>query len=147
MYCSNCAAALTPGGLFCSHCATRVKSSDAPSEDVQYISTASRSASIPSSRPTISSTIPSLRISASHITSSTSSLTNEVHAQKAATTKQDRANSKDTLPTSSFGLNPQGKAQQLRTAELFTIEKAMALIKVPSSLRRLKLLPNQTIND
>ena len=115
MFCGNCAASLGPADIFCRHCATRVKDPNATSKDVQYITTASRSASIPSSRPTISSTIPSLRISASHIASSTSSLTNEVRAQKAATTKQDRANNKDVLPTSSFGLDPQGKAQQLRT--------------------------------
>ena len=107
MYCGNCAASVEPADTFCRRCATRVKDPNATSKDVQYISTASRSASIPSSRPTISSTIPSLQIS------STSSLTNEVRAQKAATTKQDRANSKDILPTSSFGLDPQGKAQQL----------------------------------
>jgi hypothetical protein len=66
--------------------------------------------------------IPSVRISASRTPSSLSSLTNEVRAQKAATTKQDRANSKDILPTSSFGLDPRGKAQQQRTAELFTAQ-------------------------
>jgi hypothetical protein len=142
MYCTNCVASLGLADIFCRRCTTRVKDPNATSKDVQYISTTSRSASIPSSRPTISSTIPSLRISANHIASSTSFLTNEVRAQKAATTKQDRANSKDILPTSSFGLNPQGKAQQLRTTELFTIEKAIALIKVPSGLRQLKFSPN-----
>jgi hypothetical protein len=79
--------------------------------------------------------------------SSTSSLTSEVRAQKLATTKQDRANNKDILPTSSFGLDPRGKAQQQRTAELFTVEKGVAPIKVPGALKRLKLLPHQIIED
>jgi hypothetical protein len=146
MYCTNCAASLGSTDLFCSHCGTRVKSPDAASDDVQYISTATRAASIPSIQTTISS-IPSVRISASRTASSTSSLTNEVRAQKAAITKQDRANSKDILPTSSFGLDPRGKAQQQRTAELFTVEKGMAPIKVPGALKRLKLLPHQTIDN
>jgi len=141
MYCTNCASFLRPTDLFCGNCGTRVKSPDALSDDVQFISAA------PSvSTRTTASSAPSARDSASRI-SSTSSLTNEVRAQKAATTKQDRANSKHILPTSSFGLDPRGKAQQQRTAELFTVEKGMAPLKVPGALKRLKLLPHQTIND
>jgi hypothetical protein len=52
---------------------------------------------------------PLAQVSTSWI-SSTSSLTNEVLAQKAAATKQDNANSKDILLTLSFSLNPRGKA-------------------------------------
>jgi hypothetical protein len=145
MYCTNCAASLGPADLFCGRCGNRVKSPDA-SDDLQYISTTSRASSVPSSRPIIASSIPSVRISASH-KSSTSSPTNEVRAQKAATTNQDRANNKDILPTSSFGLDPRGKAQQQRTGELFTLERGMAPIKVPGALKRLKLTPHQTIDD
>lgn len=144
MYCTNCAGVLGPTDIFCGRCGTRVKSPDASSDDVQYIG-AAPSVSV-STRPTAPSSTPSARVSASRI-SSTSSLTNEVRAQKAATTKQDRANSKDILPTSSFGLDPRGKAQQQRTAELFTVEKGMAPIRVPGAMKRLKLLPHQTIDD
>jgi hypothetical protein len=144
MYCTNCAGLLRPTDSFCGNCGTRVKSPDASSDDIQYIG-AAPSVSV-STRTTASSSTPSVRVSASRI-SSTSSLTNEVRAQKATTTKQDRANSKDILPTSSFGLDPRGKAQQQRTAELFTVEKGMAPIKVPGALKRLKLLPHQIIDD
>ena len=141
MYCTNCAGILGPTDSFCGGCGTRAKSPDASSDDVQYIGAA------PSvSNRTTASSAPSARVSASRI-SSTSSLSNEVRARKAATTKQDHANSKDILPTSSFGLNPQGNAQQQRTAELFTIEKGMAPTKVPGGLKRLKLLPHQIIDD
>jgi hypothetical protein len=78
---------------------------------------------------------------------STSSLTSEVCAQKAVTTKKDRANNRDILPISSFSLDPRGKAQQQRTADVFTVEKGIAPIKVPGALKRLKLLPYQTIDD
>ena len=148
MYCTKCAANLGPADLYCAKCATPVKSSDATpvkspdaSDDVQYIG------AIPSiSTRNTASSMPSARVSATRI-SSTSSLSNEVRAQKAATTKQGRANSKDILPTSSFGLDPRGKAPQQRTAELFTVEKGLAPIKVPGALKRLKLLPHQTIDN
>ena len=58
----------------------------------------------------------------------------------------DRVNNKDILPTSSFGLDPRGKAPQ-RTAEVFTVERGMAPIKVPGALKRLKVLLNQVIED
>jgi hypothetical protein len=38
-----------------------------------------------------------------------------------------------------FGLDPCGKAPQQHTAEVFTIEKGMAPIKVPGALKQLKL--------
>jgi hypothetical protein len=107
MYCTNCAGILGPTDLFCGCCGTRAKSPNVSSDDVQYIS-AAPSVSI-STRSTAPSSAPSDWVSTSCI-SSTSSLTNEVRAQKVATTKQDRANSKDILPTSSFGLDPRGKA-------------------------------------
>jgi hypothetical protein len=47
----------------------------------------------------------------------------------------------------SFGLDPRGKARQQQTAELFTVEKGIAPIKVPGALKQLKLLPYQTIDD
>jgi hypothetical protein len=140
MYCTKCAAVLGPTDLFCSNYDTRIKSPDT-SDDIQIISLPARAPSLLSTRS--SASMPSVRISSSYTPSSTSSLTSEVRAQKLATTKQDRANNKDILPTSSFGLDPQGKAQQQRTAELFTVEKGIAPIKVPSTLKRLKLLPHQ----
>jgi hypothetical protein len=143
VYCANCAGLLIPAGIFCTHCGTRVKSPDASSSDVQYIGVAP-SVSV-STRTTAPST-PSARVSESRI-SSTSSPTNEFRAQEAATTEQDRANSKDILPTSSFGFDPRGKAQQQRTAEIFTIERGMAPIRVNGALKRLKLLPHETIDD
>jgi hypothetical protein len=142
MYCTKCAALLGPTDIFCSNCGTRIKSPDA-SDDIQIISPPTRPPSLPSTR----SSMPSIRISLSYTPSSTSSLTSEVRAQKLATTKQDCANSKDILPTSSFSLDPRGKAQQQRTVELFTVEKGIAPIKVPGALKRLKLLPYQTIED
>jgi hypothetical protein len=132
--------------LFCSNCGTRIKSPDA-SNDLQIISPPppGRTPSLPSTQT--SASMPSVQVSSHYPPSSTSSLTSEVRAQKLATTKQDCANNKDILPTSSFGLDPQGKAQQQRTAELFTVEKGMTPIKVPGALKRLKLLPHQTIGD
>ena len=106
MYCTNCASLLRPTDSSCGQCATRVKSLGASSSDVQYTGGAA-----PSSAP-------SARVSASRI-SSTSSLTNKVRAPKAATTKQDRANSKDILPTSSFGT----------TAEVNTF---LAQVRIPN---------------
>jgi hypothetical protein len=103
MYCTNCAGLLRPTDLFCGQCSTRVKSPDASSDGVQYIK-AAPSISV-STRTTASSSTPSAQVSASRV-SSKSSLTNEVRAQKAATTKQDCVNSKDILPTSPFGLDP-----------------------------------------
>jgi hypothetical protein len=148
MYCTKCAAVLGSTDLFCSNCGTRVKSPDA-SDDVQVISPPPRAPSLPSTRSSASASasMPSVRVSSSYAPSSASSLTSEVRAQKLATTKQDRANSKDILPTSSYSLDPRGKAQQQRTAELFTVEKGMAPIKVPGALKRLKLSPYQTIED
>jgi hypothetical protein len=143
VYCANCAGLLIPAGIFCVHCGTRVKSPDASSDDVQYIGVAP---SVSVSTRTTAPSATSARISASRI-SSTPPLTNEVRAQEAATTKQDRANSKDILPTSSFCFDPRGKAEQQRTAEIFTVERGMAPIKIPGALKRLKLLPHQTIDD
>ena len=40
MYYTNCAGLLVPTDLFRSQCATQVKSPDASSDDVQYISAA-----------------------------------------------------------------------------------------------------------
>jgi hypothetical protein len=91
--------------------------------------------------------MPLVQASSSYMPSSTLSLTLEVCTQKLATTKQDCANNKDILPISSFGLDPQGKAQQQRTAELFTVKKGVAPIKVPRALKRLKLLPHQIIDN
>jgi hypothetical protein len=54
---------------------------------------------------------------------------------------------RDVVPTSPFSLDPRGKAQQQQTAKLFTVEKGIALIKVPGALKQLKLLPYQTIED
>ena len=144
MYCTKCAAPLRAGDIFCSKCATRINSPDA-SDDVQIISPPVRAPSLLSTRD--SASMPSVRIPSSYTPSSTSSLTSEVRLQKLATTKQDRLNNKDILPTSSFGLDPRGKAQQQRTAELFTVKKGIVPIKVPSALKRLKLLPYQTIKD
>jgi hypothetical protein len=145
VYCANCADLLVPASIFCGHCGTRVKSPDASDDDVQYIGVAP---SVSVSTRTTAPSIPSARVSESRTgISSTSSPTNEVRAQKAATTKQDHANSKDILPTSSFGLDPRGKAQQQRTAEIFTIQRGMSPIRVPGALKRLKLSPHQTIDD
>jgi hypothetical protein len=104
MFCTNCAAKLGPTDLFCGRCGTRVKSPDAASDDVQYVG---ESILVPSISTRTTASTPSARGSASHQSiSSTSSLTNEVRVQKAATIKQDRSNSKDILLTSSFGLDP-----------------------------------------
>ena len=103
MYCTKCAALLGPTDLFCSNCGTRIKSPDT-SEDIQIISPPARAPSLLSTRS--SASIPLVQISSSYTLSSTSSLTSEVRVQKSATTKQDRANNKDILSTSSFGLDP-----------------------------------------
>jgi hypothetical protein len=47
----------------------------------------------------------------------------------------------------SFGLDPRGKAWQQQTAELFTVEKGIVLIKVPGALKQFKLLLYQTVDD
>jgi hypothetical protein len=100
MYCTKCAALLGLTDLFCSNCGARVKSPDA-SDDIQIISPPPQALSTRSS-----ASMPSVRISLTYTPSSTSSLASEVRAQKAATTKQDRANNKDILLTSSFSLDP-----------------------------------------
>jgi hypothetical protein len=143
MYCTKCATLLGPTDLFCSNCGTRIKSPDT-SDDVQIISPPRAPSLL--SRTSTSASIPLIRTPSTY-PSSTSSVTSEVRAQKAISTKRDRANNKDILPTSSFGLDPRGKAPQQRTAEVFTVEKGMAPIKVPGALKRLKLLPYQTIED
>jgi hypothetical protein len=142
MYCNQCATPHRPTDIFCSNCGSRIKSPDA-SDDCQIVSPPPRA---PSISVRTSTSIPSIRTSSTY-PSSSSSLTSEVRAQKAVATKRDRANNKDILPTSSFGLDPRGKAQQQRTAEVFTVEKGMAPIKVPGALKRLKLLPYQIIDD
>src|SRR5947199_9619024 len=108
-FCTGCSHALDPEDSFCGNCRKPVKRSNNDNDDVQIIgsfipSTASRASSIPTRTTDQAST------SASRIPSSSSSITNEVRGNKAATTKKDRANSKDILPTSAYGVDPRGKS-------------------------------------
>ena len=110
MFCSDCGYSVKPTDSFCSNCGHLVQKPDLTANDdandVQVISPGSfiRSACASSSRPTRNSD----QVSISTLPSS-SSISNEVRANKAIATKRDRANNKDVLPTSSFGLDPRGR--------------------------------------
>ena len=143
MYCTKCAASIGPTHLFCRKCGTQVKSPD-QSDGIEIVGANCLPASPSSSQK---STLPSIRVSSSREQSSASSLTNEVRAQKMETTRKDRLSNKDILPTSSYGLDPRGKAIQQRTAELFTVERGMAPVRVPGALKRMKLLPSYVVED
>jgi hypothetical protein len=144
-FCTGCSNALDSEDSFCGNCRKPVKRSDNDNDDVQIIGSIPSTASHASSFPTRPSDQASK--SAGRMPSSSSSITNEVRANKAATIKKDRANSKDVLPTSAYGVDPRGKSQQQRTAELFTVEKGAAPVRIPGALKRLKLLPHESIYD
>jgi hypothetical protein len=141
MFCTRCGVPYEPTALFCSSCGLRLRSPDTTSDDLLIVESISTAPPQNCTSATTSIRTPTSRYP------STSSLTSEVRAQKAIPIKQDRTNSKDILPTSSFGLDPRGKALQQRTAEVFTVEKGMAPTKVPGALKRLKLFPHQIVND
>jgi len=151
MFCSRCVNGIDPTtDLFCSRCGNPVVKSEP--DEVQFIGaipTSPSSTCTPSIPSWTSNSTLSIQVSTSKKppSSSSSSLTDEVRAQKAIAIKHDQAKSKDILPTSAFGLDPRGKAQQQQTAELFTVEKGAAPFRVPGALKRLKLLPYQLVED
>jgi hypothetical protein len=151
MFCSQCANGVDPTtDLFCSRCRKPVVKAEP--DNIQFIGaipTSSSSTCTPSIPSRTSNSTLSIQVSASQKppSSSSSSLTDKVRAQKAIAIKQDWAKSKDILPISAFGLDLYRKAQQQQTAELFTVEKGTVPLQVPGALKRLKLLLYQPVED
>jgi hypothetical protein len=130
MFCGQCGRERT-NTKFCSHCGFKhppSTSSTTTDPDVQFLSATSSSLSSFSTRP------PSICV-----VSSGSSITADVRLHKQKATLQDRASSKDILPQSGFGLDPQGKNLEPRPAELYIVEQGVQPVKLPSGQRRLKL--------
>ena len=106
-----------------------------PSNDIQIISPPTRAPSLPSTRSFISILL--VQISSSYITSSVSSLTSKVRAQKLAKTKQDDANNKDILPTSLFSLDLKGKLNNNGQQSCLLLRRAYHLLKCLVPLREM----------
>ena len=135
MFCNYCGFKFTTTSKFCSDCGKPQPSTSSDS-NVEIISS---STSLPS--------FPSIQVPSTRLPSSGASIINEVRNAKAKATIQDRANSKDVLSQSNWGVDPRGKHQERRIAELFIIEQGGASCRLPNGYRQLRLSPSQPISD
>src|SRR5579859_2224737 len=127
MFCSHCGLKFTSASKFCSDCGKPQPSSTSSDPDIEIISSSSSISSFPS-----------IRVPSTRVPSLGSSIINEVRSAKAKATIQDRANNKDVLPQSNWGVDPRGKHQERRIAELFIIEQGGIPCCLPSGYKQLK---------
>jgi hypothetical protein len=130
MFCSQCGRKRSET-KFCSHCGfehPESTSSTITDPNIQFLSATSYPL------PSISTRLLSI-----YTASTRSSITAQIRNAKQKATLQDRSSRKDVLPQSKFGLDPQGKNIEPRSAELYIVEQGVAPAKLPSRLKRLKL--------
>jgi hypothetical protein len=138
MFCSQCGRG-RGDTKFCSECGYEYPlstSSTTTDPEVQFLSAMNSSLSSFSTQP------PSICT-----TSSRSSITAQVRDAKQKATLQDRSSTRDVLPQSKFGLDPQGKNLEPRPAELYIVKQGVAPAKLLSRLRKLKLNPLQQVTS